>query len=185
MWRPVISTFNVECLLPDTTKFHTLKTGFERRERLNLNKKVLLHEHWRHTDRGVSSTPSVILYEVGPPRQGTPQARSNGRYPPAGVPPNQVWQRGYLRWGTPIGVPPWPCLMGRYLRWGTPQQGYPPPAGPGWVPLPCLDLAGVPPPPWCGQTDGWMDGWMDRHMWKHYLPVILRTRSVKINHTNT
>ena len=24
-----------------------------------------------------------------------------------------------------------------------------------------------------------MDGWMDRHVWKHYLPVVLRTWSVK------
>ena len=57
------------------------------------NKKVLLRECKRHTDRGVSSTPSVILYEVGylPPR-GTPhQVRPGGVpkvvYPLSGYPP--------------------------------------------------------------------------------------------------
>ena len=35
------------------------------------------------------------------------------------------------------------------------------------------------------QIDGWMDGWMDRHVSKHYLPVVLRTRAVKITLTTT
>ena len=72
----------------------------------HLNKKVLLRERKRHTDRGVSSTPSVILYEVGYP-------------PPIGVPPGKV------RWGVPkVGYPhrgtPQPGLTG---GGGTPRLG--------------------------------------------------------------
>ena len=53
--------------------------------KFNMNKKVLLRERKRHTDRAVSSTPSVS-------RSGVP--------PPAGVPPGQVW------WGVPeVGSP--------------------------------------------------------------------------------
>ena len=48
---------------------------------------------------------------------------------------------------------PHPC-------WGVPHLRYP------------CDLAKGTP---CGQTDGWMD----RHVSKHYLPVVLRARSVK------
>ena len=52
-------------------------------------------------------------------------------YPPLGVPPIQVWPRGYLRWGTPlIGVTPhWGIPQSRsnwgYLRWGPPVRGTP------------------------------------------------------------
>ena len=60
------------------------------------NKKVLLRERKRHTDRGVSSTPPV----------------NQSRVPPRAGPPRQ----GY----------PWPGLMRGYPRWGTPWQGYPP-----------------------------------------------------------
>ena len=101
------------------------------------NKKVLLRERKRHTDRGVSSTPSVTRGGV-PPRPG-----------PTG--------RGYPRWGTPCqGTPP-ARSDGGYLRWGTPlarsdrgggtgtSGGVPPP---GW-----LHLAGVPPPPLQVWTD--------------------------------
>ena len=87
-----------------------------------MNKKVLLRERKRHTDRGVSSTPP----EVG--------------YPPAGYPR--------------------PGPTGGYPSWGMPRQGYPP-AGPGW-----------------GTPQVWTDRMMDRHVSKHYLPVVLRTRSV-------
>ena len=69
------------------------------------NKKVLLREHKRHTNCGVSSTPSVTW---------------GGVLPPAGVPPGQVWQGvgvlpevGY----PPDGVPP---------KVGYPQQEVPP-----------------------------------------------------------
>ena len=104
------------------------------------NKKVLLRERKRHTDRGVSSTPSVILYEVGypPPQPGLTE----------GVPPH---------WGTPPGQ-----VLGGVTR-----------------PPPGLDLAGVPPPP---PGPGWgtppPPPGVDRHVSKHYLPIVLRTRSV-------
>ena len=65
-----------------------------------LNKKVLLRKHKRHTDRSVSSTPSV-KYSICYPVRGGPG--------PTG---------GYPRWGTP-----WPGLMGGTPWWGTPQPG--------------------------------------------------------------
>ena len=106
----------------------------------------------------------LILY-CNNPRWGTP--------PPVGLPP---WP-GPTRAGVPeVGYPP------SQVRQGGPQGGFPPwqgypPAGPGWgTTPPPLDLAGVPPPP--RSVDRQMDGWMDRHVWKHYLPVVLRTRSV-------
>ena len=86
--------------------------------KLFTNKKVLLCERKRHTDRSVSSIPSVILYEVG--------------YPPVRVPPP-----GQVSWGVPkVGYPPsWypprPGLTGGYPRWGTPHWGTPP-AGVDW-----------------------------------------------------
>ena len=92
---------------------------------LNNNKKVLLRERKRHTDRGVSSTPSVTRGGVVP----LPPARSEG--------------------GTQDGVLPRPGLPGG----GGTQGGVPPWTWPGYplsdlagVP-PRLDLAGVPPPP--------------------------------------
>ena len=125
-------------------------------------------------------------------------------YPPSGYPPQSGYPHpgltgvpkvGYRPGqGTPhpglTGVPevgycpgqgtPHPGLM------GVPEVGYPlvgePPSRvpPTWTwlgyPPPHLDLAPVPPPYRCGQTDV-MDGWMDRHVSKHYLPVVLRTRS--------
>ena len=129
------------------------------------NKKVLLRERKRHTDRGVSSTPSVILYEVG--------------YPPIRVPPQSGPMGGYLRWGTPLarseggtqggvpparsdggtqgGVPPWsglrgvpkvgysqPDLMG-VPGVGYPQQGYPPSGPTGGYPRWGTPWQGYPP----------------------------------------
>ena len=119
---------------------------------IEANKKVLLRERKRHTNRGVSSTPYVSQSGVPPgqvwlggggtrggvpPRRGTTPARSDrggvtqGGVPPAGYPHGQVWQ----------GVP----------EVGYPRQGYP------W-----LDLAGVSPgwtwPGYPPVTDGWMDG---------------------------
>ena len=79
---------------------------------------------------------------------------------PGGTPPQVPPPNPHLAGGIPLGIP----RLG-----GTP---------------PCLNLAGVPPPPIppsgpegdtpppCGQTD--------RHVSKHNLPVILRTWSVMI-----
>ena len=96
-----------------------------------------------------------------------------------------------------VASTPYDVLTGYPPRAGYPPsreppcQGTPPRQGTPW-----LDLARYPPhrclphgilgnvckalwdmgtPP-CGQTD-W---WMDRHVSKHYLPVVLRTRAVKI-----
>ena len=122
--------------------------------------------------------PPCSKYSLCCPNWVPPQAR---------VPP--------LGGGTPRpGYPPWP---GYPPSQGTPPRldlaGYPP-AGPGRVPPPWLPhgiLAkcckalwdmGTPPPLW---TDRIMDGWKDRHVSKHYLPVVLRTRAVKIISNST
>ena len=110
-----------------------------------LNKKVLLRERKRHTDRGVSSTTRWVA--PPPPGQGTPPpARSDrGRYPRWGNPPAWTWL-GYPPCLDLAGVPPptWTWL-------GNPP---PPPPGPGWgTPLQvCTDRR------------------MDRHVSKHNLP---------------
>ena len=98
------------------------------------NKKVLLRERKRYTDPGVSSTPSAS-------RGGVPPALymgegTRGGYPPAGVPPDQVWW-GYLSWGSPAGVPPARSKGGTWGRvpssqvWPgqIPEVGYPPSRG--------------------------------------------------------
>ena len=119
----------------------------------NGNKKVLLRERKRHTDRGVSSTPSVVLYEVGYPPVGVPPPAKSDRgvpevgYPPSGYPLARSGG-GYLRWGTPCqGTPParWGTPPSQ-VWWGVPKVGYPPPqlAGPG---------RGTPPPCRCGLTN--------------------------------
>ena len=134
---------------------------------LNSNKKVLLCERKRHTDRGVSSTTRG---GVPPPSGYPPPARSNGGgtrggagltggtqggVPPVRVPP--LPQPGLTRGGgTPLrqGTSQ-PGPMGRYPRWG-PPIGVPPGKGypPGWdTPAPCLDLARVPPLGVDRQTD--------------------------------
>ena len=144
--------------------------------------------------------PGLMGVPPGQVQWGVPKVG----YSPIRVPPSQVWWEGtqggvppsgyppptrsnagrYLRWGTPCqgtplgrsdgGVPevgyPWPCLTGGYPRWSTPPPTW------TWLGyLPCLDLAGVPPPPG-------VDRQMERHESKHNLPVVLRTRSV-INYT--
>ena len=80
---------------------------------------------------------------------------------------------GYPKWGThEQGVPQARSDRG-YPRWVTSQQGYPL----GWT-----WLGYSLPRPGRGTllgVDRQIDGWMDRHVWKHYLPVVLRTRSVK------
>ena len=99
------------------------------------NKKVLLRERKRHTDRGVSSTTrwgtplaksDWGVPKVGYPPLGYPPARSDrggtqGGVPPIGVPPSQVW----------LGVPkveyPPPARSNGGGTWGevSPQLGYP------------------------------------------------------------
>ena len=118
-----------------------------------------------------------------PPRQGTPTAG----YPPAGYPHGRVPPQGTPQLGTPGRVPPgwvppWQVTPG-WTWQGTPR--------PGRVP-PCLDLVGYPPGVcpmafWemlqsiMGYGYPPMDRQKDRHVSKHYLPVVLRTRAVKID----
>ena len=80
------------------------------------NKKVLLRERKRLTDRGVSSTT----------RWDTP--------PPSEYPPSQVWRvGGYQRWGTPHWGTPSQVWWGTWggvtppsgVQWGHPPSGYP------------------------------------------------------------
>ena len=131
----------------------------------------------------LAGVPPILTWPGGVPWVGAPLA---------GVPPS--WPGlGGPRVGVPLaGVPPsWPGPR------GVPWSGRPLARAP-----PHLDLARIPPPPqgwtWLGYTpSSWtwlgyspppltppvgrqMDGWMDRHVWKHYLPVVLRTRSVII-----
>ena len=128
------------------------------------NKKVLLRERKRHTDRGISSTtwdgvppppvgePSGQVWwgdvpEVGYPLLGSPGQVWQGvpklGYPHQDTPLGQVWW-GYPRWGTPLAR-----SDGGYPRWGNPPLGYPP-----W-----LDLAGVSPPEpgWGTPPQVWSD----------------------------
>ena len=122
------------------------------------NKKVLLRERKRHTDRSVSSTPSVILYEVGYP----PPARSN------------VGGGVYLRWGTPLpgatgggGVVPkvgYPPIGVTSVRSGWGGGGYPRWGTPSW-------LGYLPPRP---------QVWTDKQSETINFPLVLRTRSVKM-----
>ena len=130
----------------------------------NINKKVLLRERKRHTARRVVTTPSVVLTGYLPdlagggtlpgyPTTGYPPGREPPQAGPGRVPPVLTWPGGYPTW-----VPLW--------------AGYPP----GKVP-PLAAPGRVPPPP---QVDRQIDGWKDRRVSKHYLPVVLRTRAVKI-----
>ena len=118
-----------------------------------------------------------------------------GGYPPGwGTrPPLVTWSGGYPRWvppgwgtphcdlvrevtlgGHPLAWVPHPRSDGGDTRGRYSQQGYPS----SWTWL------GYPPGwTWLGYTpcvDREMNEWMDRHVWKHYPPVVLRTRSVKI-----
>ena len=112
------------------------------------NKKILLRERKRHTDR-VSSTPSVALYGGYPLLGGTPPW----------VIPHQTWPGG-----TPSLLREYPTLGTLHQTWpgggdtpslseGYPTLGIPHPTWLGYPP-PWLDLARVPPPPW---TDRWTD----------------------------
>ena len=116
-------------------------------------------------------------------------------------PPILTWLGSTLLGGTLPGYPlagyPRPDLAGY-----APQldlAGYPPGVCPMefWVMLQSIMAYGYPPPPvsapwhsgkcckalWDMGTppvDRQIDGWKDRHVSKHYLPVVLRTRAVKI-----
>ena len=164
---------------------------------LNFNS-VRFHSHfWKHygtrkscvNARVIPTAAYQVLHllpEVGyppPPWQWYPPVRSDRGVPEVGYPQARS-DRGYSRWGTPLaGVPPSQVWWG-VPQWFLPQPGltggtwggvnYRPGGVPPWLGYPPLDLAGVPPP-----VDRQMDGWMERHVWKHYLPVVLRTRSVK------
>ena len=129
----------------------------------NLNKKVLLRERKRHTDRGIRSTPSAALSGLVPTLAGGGGTYLGQGVPYLGVPPILTWLGWYLAWlggtylgrgggtylgqgGTYIGILPiltWgvPTLGGGYLPWVT-------------LPPPHLDLAGVPAP----------QVWTDRHL---------------------
>ena len=122
--------------------------------------KVLLCEHKRHTDRGISSTPSVVLYLGGTPGWTWPGysillCLDLGRVPPldlAGVTP-LVGQVGYPSClDLAGGYPTWPgwTWLGYPLQLDLARVPLPHQTGPGW---------GTPNP--CGQTDGRMDGWTD------------------------
>ena len=77
--------------------------------------------------RGIPTAAYQVLHllsEVGyPPSRGSPQpGLTGGRgVPEVGVPPSQVWWGGVLEVGYHPGQVGYPL-----------QQGYPPPAGPGW-----------------------------------------------------
>ena len=137
-----------------------------------VNKKVLLRERKRHTDRGISSTPSVSQSGVPPPGRGTPPARSDrGEGNWGGVPPSQVrWgggtplvgyplvrsDGGDLRWGSPQQGYPLARSDGGYPRWGTPWQGYLRGVPPSWGSL--LSGPGQSTPPPQVWTDRCVDG---------------------------
>ena len=93
----------------------------------------------------------------------------------ADPPPRVDWNppAGWT-WSPPLAEPDPP----------PPGWTWPPPAGPD--PSPFLDL--TPPTSWTWPPPNWTEDWpplwtdriMDRRMSKHYLPVILRMRVVKI-----
>ena len=146
-----------------------------------INKRALLRERKRHTDRGVSSTPSVVLYwgvpllggyptlgtpvdltgvpPIRPGQGGTPSLL--GEVPHLGYPPSDLAGGtpsllGYPTLGTPsdlAGVTPRQTWLG-----GTPYlPGVPPQTWLGYPPLSGhgwgTPLAGIPPGWTCGQTD--------------------------------
>ena len=98
----------------------------------NFNKKVLLRERKRHTDRGVTSTGGG---------GGTPAGVPPARVPPTGYPPHQGTPPTTISWK--VGTPP------PSAGWGTPPiswMGYPPPVVQTWE-------GRYPPPPRCELTD--------------------------------
>ena len=118
------------------------------------NKKVLLRERKRHTDRGISSTPSVVLYWGGGgggglPLPGVPHPCWG--YLTLGTPPSDLAGGGYPTSDSPhqtwLGGVPHPCWGGG----GYPTSGTPP-AGPGWG-TPLAGPGRGTPPPVDRQTD--------------------------------
>ena len=114
-----------------------------------------------------------------------------GVVPPVGVPSQPGLMGGTQSGVFPSRGTPWPGLRAGYLRWGspccwgTPQLRYPRPGPMGGVPEvgypPGWTWLGYLPQPGPGRgTPPGVDRQMDRHESKHNLPVVLRTRSVKI-----
>ena len=111
---------------------------------------------------------------------GTPIQTSTGGNPSldGGTP---SWMGDPHHWmgeGYPgMGVTSHPGVPLSKARWGCPPSrdgGTPPHLELTGVTSPTdMDLAGVPPPP---------GGWTDRHLWKQCLTVVLRTRSVTMDH---
>ena len=147
---------------------HLFTISKSRAQALYVNKKVLLRECKRHTDRHLSSTPSAVLsLRVPHPRS---RSRWRGVYPIPG--PDGGWgyptpgpdrgapslegdTRGSPRCPDLAGVPP-PSdgVLPSKAGWGYPLPpgwGIPPPppvwTWPGYLPCPPSDLAGVTPPP--------------------------------------
>ena len=110
------------------------------------NKKVLLRERKRHTNRGISSTPSVSRSEARP--------GLTGGYLRWGTSPSRGTPLLYLaKWATlpPAGGTPPPsrgCPPGQ-VGWGVPEVGYLPIG----VPFPRLARPDLPPPRRCGPTN--------------------------------
>ena len=100
--------------------------------------------HLRHTDRTVSSTPSVTWGGVPPPIRVPPSQAwwGGGGNPRWGTPARS--DGGYLRWGTPVRVPPL-----SQVRWGEggTRGGVPP------IRVPPLARSDRGYPRWCGQTE--------------------------------
>ena len=78
----------LHCQWLNPTAFHKLY-----RCQKMLDKKVLLRERKRHTDRGLSSTPSVVL-----PGGGVPPCWGVEGCPSRGVLPCQTWLGGGTLW---------------------------------------------------------------------------------------
>ena len=123
------------CLISSTVERFLCKnvnqksqSRFPKHTKFTLSKKVLLRERKRHTYRGVSSTPSVVLYRGGIPCGGVPHPKWGGT-------------PGYSLSGPGRGTPH-PRLDGGMphprLDEGT-HRGW------TWLGYPPSDLAGVPP----------------------------------------
>ena len=99
-------------------------TPIKRTQRRYWNKKVLLRERKRHTDRGISSTPYQVPF-------------------PAGGTPHQTWPGGTHPWG---GTPPWvpPSLSDLDGVPPPPRLDLPRVPPPRPPPPPQLDLPRVP-----------------------------------------
>ena len=124
-------------------------------------------------------TPPPGYWPDPPPLTDPPPTHPGWTDPPllAGQtwPPSPCW----------LTHPPPPTLAG--LTWPPPPAGqtWPPPKLDRPDPPPCrLDRPDPDPPP-PPPPRGWTDLtppplWTDKHLWKQYLPVVLRTRAVKI-----